>query len=126
MNQKTLIASIIGGAALACGVIGVAIPPARAAAPADITIPFVNHGGIRDWRADGDHGLYVQDIHNRWYYAKLMSPCTDLPYAERIGFETRGVDTFDKFSSVVVRGQSCQVTDLAASAGPPKKLPKHK
>jgi len=121
MKQKTLIASIIGAAALASGVIGVSIPPARAAAPADITIPFVNHGGIRDWAADGDHGLYVQDAHNRWYYASLMSPCTNLPYAEGIGFETRGVDTFDKFSSVVVRGQRCPVTDLVASAGPPKK-----
>ena len=126
MKQKEIIASIIGAAALACGVIGVSIPAAHATAPAEVSIPFINHGGIRDWRADGDSALYVQDIHNRWYHATLMSRCIDLPFAETIGFDTRGNDSFDRFASVVVRGQRCPVTAIAASAPPPKKAHRDK
>jgi hypothetical protein len=91
------------------------------AAGADIGIPFVNHGGIRDWRADGRDAIYLQDRRDRWYRATLMTSCTDLPFAETIGFETRGPDTFDRFSSIVVRGQRCPVETLTRSDPPPGK-----
>jgi hypothetical protein len=28
--------------------------------PQEASIPFVNMGSVRDWRADGTHGLYVR------------------------------------------------------------------
>lgn len=90
-------------------------------APHEASIPFVNHGGIHDWRADGTRGVYVQDQHRRWYYARLMGPCVDLPFANSIGFETRGVDTLDKFGTLVVRGQRCAIQSFALSAAPPAK-----
>ena len=89
--------------------------------PIEMSIPFVSHGGIRDWRAIDRDTLYVQDIHGYWYRAELMSSCFDLPFAEAIGFDASGTDRFDKFSSVIVRGQRCPVKSFVAS-GPP--LPK--
>lgn len=87
----------------------------------DVTIPFANSGGIDNWQPDGTKGIWIEDNHRRWYYAELMAPCLDLPYAEAVGFVTQGPDTFDKFSQILVRGQRCQVTSLVPSAGPPKK-----
>lgn len=102
-----------------------ALPLAAAAEhatkPPQASIPFVNHGGIRDWRADGTDTLYVQDRGRNWYRAELLGPCLDLPFAQAIGFETRGVDRFDRFSTVRVRGERCAVTSLVKSDPPPPK-----
>jgi hypothetical protein len=109
-------ALLAGGAASAATP---AVPAGREA-----SIPFVNTGSIRDWRADGTHGLYVQDLRNRWYYAELMGPCSDLPFANAVGFETRGIDTLDKFGTVIVRGQRCAFSSFVTSDGPPRKAKK--
>jgi hypothetical protein len=86
----------------------------------EIAIPFANHGGIRDWAADHDKGLWVQDAHRRWYYAKLMGPCFGLSFAQSIGFDTHPMGRFDKFSAIVVPGSGrCTVQSLTAS-DPPK------
>jgi len=84
------------------------------------SIPFANMGGIYDWAADGDTGLYIESIHMKWYHAKLLGPCLDLPFAQRVGFVTEpGSGTFDQFSSILVRGQECPVVSLTPSAAPP-------
>ncbi len=85
----------------------------------EVSIPFVNHHGIYDWRATDDHTLYVQDAHRTWYRASLFGPCIDLPYSHDIGFETKGLDSFDRFSTIIVRGQRCAVSSLVKS-DPPK------
>ena len=105
------------GAALLAG----AAPAAAEFRPIEMSIPFVSHGGIRDWRAIDHDTLYVQDIHGYWYRAELMSNCFHLPYAEAIGFDARGTDRFDRFSSVIVRGQRCPLQSFVASGPPPKK-----
>lgn len=88
----------------------------------EASIPFANNGGIRDWQADRDQGLWVQDIHRNWYYAKLMSPCIGLNFATSIGFDTRPMGTFDKFSSIVVpREGRCVVQSFTPSGAPPTK-----
>lgn len=85
----------------------------------DAAIPFANHGGIRDWAADKDRGVWVQDQHRRWYYAKLMGPCIGLNFANSIGFDTHPLGRFDKWSSIVVPGSGrCQVQSFTASAAP--------
>ncbi len=108
-------------AALAALPLAAAAAPARAPAQAQASIPFVNHGGIRDWRAGDADTLYVQDRGRTWYRAELMGPCLDLPFAQAIGFETRGVDRFDRFSTIQVRGQRCAVQSLVRSDPPPPK-----
>ena len=95
--------------------------------PAEPSIPFANHGGIRDWAADGDRGLWVQDLHRQWYYAKLMAPCIGLNFAQRIGFDTHPHDRFDHFSSIIVPGTGrCALESLRTSATPPSKQSKAK
>lgn len=87
------------------------------------SIPFANHGGIYDWAADGDRGVYIESLDRKWYYAKLLAPCIDLPFAQRVGFITEpGSGDFDKFSAILVRGQECQVVSLIPSQPPD---PKH-
>jgi hypothetical protein len=54
-----------------------------------------------------------------------MAPCQDLPFANAIGFETRGTSDFDRFSTIVVRGQRCPVPSVVKSGAPPKKAHKH-
>ena len=95
---------------------------ASASTAPEASIPFVQHGGIRNWRADHNRGLWIQDTHRRWYYAKLISPCFGLNFATSIGFDTRRFGTFDRFSDIVVpREGRCRVQSLTASDGPPRK-----
>jgi hypothetical protein len=104
-----------------------ALPVAAAsAAPSarEPSIPFVNHGGIRDWQAVDEETLYVQARNRDWYRAELIGPCLDLTFANAIGFETRGTDSFDRFSSIRVRGQRCAVKSLVKSDPPPSKAKK--
>ncbi len=111
-------------AALAAVTLGTAAHAAPPKAPAEpqASIPFVNHNGIRDWQATDSSTLFVQDSQRRWYRASLFSPCFDLPFAMAIGFETRGIDSFDRFSSIRVGRDSCQVSSLTPSDGPPAKV----
>jgi hypothetical protein len=88
----------------------------------EASIPFANHGGIRDWQADRDQGLWVQDVHRNWYYAKLMGPCLGLNFATSIGFDTRPMGSFDRFSAIVVpREGRCVVQSFVPSGKPPTK-----
>ena len=126
MTKQHFIASLAGAAALVAGLSGLSSTPAIAA-PAmgkEASIPFVNSGSIRDFRVVDRDTLYVQDVHNTWYRAELMVNCTDLPFAETIGFDVRGTNRFDKFSSIRVRGQNCPLKSLVVSDPPPKKAKK--
>ena len=99
-----------------------AAAPALAQPPAaqrDASIPFAQHGGIWNWREDGDRTIYIQDRSHRWYKATLMGPAFDLPGAQNIGFDTGPTDSFDRFSSIVVRGQRYPLQSFVRSDGPP-------
>jgi len=119
MNRR---AGWISAALLLTG--AVAAQPPQSPSP-ERTIAFANHGGIFDWRADGERGLWVQDIHKQWYYAKLMAPCTGLNFATALAFDTRPSDQFDRFSFIRVPHQGlggrCAVVSLTASDAPPTK-----
>ncbi len=87
---------------------------------AEVEIPFVQFGAIRDWRPDGRNGLYIQGTGDQWYYAKLMGSCNGLNFTDTVAFDTgRGARQLDRFSSVLVEGQTCQFTSLVKS-DPPK------
>jgi hypothetical protein len=78
--------------------------------------------GIRDWQADRDRGLWIQDSFGKWYYATVMSPCIGLNFANRIGFDTRPMGSFDKFSAILVpREGRCAIQTLRPSGAPPTK-----
>lgn len=85
------------------------------------SIPFVNTGhSIRDWQADGEQGIWVQDARRQWYYAKLIGPCLGLDFAIRVGFEARGTDRLDRFSMLIVPGYGrCAIQSFTKSEAPP-------
>jgi len=93
---------------------------ADAAAKPEASIPFANHGGIWNWEADGQKGLWIQSNNRKWYYATFIGPCIGLDFANSVGFDTRPLGTFDRFSAVLVpRWGRCQVQSLESSEGPP-------
>ena len=90
------------------------------------SIPFVDHDGIYDFQADGDHAVYLQDRSRKWYHATIFGPCLALPYATRIGVKTRGGSSLDKYGSLLVDGEDCRIEDLVTSGPPPKTVKKAK
>jgi hypothetical protein len=94
----------------------------NAASPPQASIHFVQHGSIRNWEADRDRGLWIQDTRRRWYYAKFIGPCLGLGFARTIAFDTRPSGIFDRFSSIIVPHYGrCAVQSVVASEGPPRK-----
>jgi hypothetical protein len=86
----------------------------------EASIPFASRGGIRDWAADGDRGLWVQSVNRKWYYAQFMGRCIGLGFATALGFDTGSQAAFDRWSSVIVPGYArCALTSLTLSDGPP-------
>ena len=98
-----------------------AAAPLRAAPAAEARIPFANHGGIYNWQVENDRSILIQSQGRKWYRATLFNPCFDLPFSEAIGFETDPSGSFDKFSSIRVRGQTCRLNSLVETSAPPKK-----
>lgn len=99
--------------------------PAAAAPQAKIgeeaRIPFADTTGIRNFRAENDHALYIEGQTGRWYYAETMGPCTGLNFATKIGFITKGTGTLDKFGQILVDGRTCQLQSLVTAEDPGKK-----
>jgi hypothetical protein len=91
-------------------------PPA-----AEARIPFADHHGIYNWQVLNDKTMLVQSQDRKWYKATLMGHCNDLPFAEDVGFKTNADGSFDKFSSISVRHQSCPLVSLVETAAPVKK-----
>lgn len=94
---------------------------AHAEARQEARIPFVNHGGIRDWRVGDRDTIYIQDRHRDWYKATLMAPAVGLRSAWAIGFDAGSIGTFDRFSNIVVDGQRYAVASLVRIDGPPSR-----
>ncbi|MCC7464350.1 MAG: hypothetical protein IT480_18050 [Gammaproteobacteria bacterium] len=100
--------------------------PANVPAAPEASIPFANlRGTIRDWQADGDRGMWIQDAHRRWYYARFMAPCISLPFKLGVHFKTNPSGELDRFSSIRSRDTGdCQFTSFVRSDGPPRKAKK--
>jgi len=124
MKSRSIIGAVTATLLIAAPAMAAKPPPPAPGTEASIAFP--NHGGIYDWQAVDRETLYIQDASRHWYLAKLMGPCLDLDFAERIGFVSSGNDVFDHFSSILVRGQRCPLQSLVRSAPPPKKAKHHK
>ena len=85
------------------------------------SIVFPSDSSIRNWQADRERGIWIQGRDNDWYYGTFAGLCRDLDFAQAIGFETRGAGRLDKFSSIIVRGERCQLSSFVTSAPPPSK-----
>ena len=98
-----------------------AAPPLRSAPAGEARIPFANHGGIYTWQVENDRSILIQSQGRKWYRATLFNSCFDLPFSETIGFETDASGSFDKFSSIRVRGQTCRLNSLVETSAPARK-----
>lgn len=88
-------------------------------------IAFPNNATIRTFRADGRETVYIQDRARRWYRASVIGPCNNLPWAQAIGVERRGVGTLDRFSTLIVEGDRCQLNSFVRVSGPPERRPRN-
>jgi hypothetical protein len=123
---------ILGLATLAAMTQAWAGEAAKTAEPAGLSseeasIPFVDRrDSIRTWQADGDMGLWIQDSHKQWYYAKTFSPCLGLPFAIQIGVKNRGINRLNRDSEIIVPNEGrCQLSSFRKSDPPPPKQHKH-
>lgn len=89
----------------------------------EVRIPFPGFR-LRNFRAESQDVVYLQDHRRNWYRAEVIGPCTELPFANAIGIDTRGSSSFDRFSAIVVGGDRCQLTSLTRSEKPQKKAKK--
>jgi hypothetical protein len=85
------------------------------------SIVFPSDSSIRNWQADRDRGIWIRGRGNDWYYGTFAGFCRDLDFAQATGFETRGAGRLDKFASIIVRGERCQLSSFVTSAAPPSK-----
>lgn len=116
MKHLLILAALAAGLAL----------PAHAEEPrergVETRIPFAD--SIRNFHADDDRGVWIQDNRDRWYYASLAGPCFGMDFTHKIGVVTRGTSALDSFGAIVVDGQRCPITSLVTSAPPPGHEPK--
>jgi hypothetical protein len=84
----------------------------------DASIVFPNYGAIRNFEADGNDGIWIEDQQRRWYYGEILGGCQGLNFANAIGFDTRGSPRFDKFSSIIVDGDKCQLSSFVTAEKP--------
>jgi hypothetical protein len=102
--------------------------PATAAPAAkplpEVQINFADHGGIWDWSVVDDKTLLIQDRSRRWYKATLLVNCIDLPFDQKLGFESNPDGSFDKFSAIQTRGQRCPLISLVRTDAPVSKKSK--
>jgi hypothetical protein len=77
---------------------------------------------IRDFRAEGRNAIYIQDRSRNWYRATFATPCFGLPFARSVAVDTRLSRNLDRFSTLLVRGQRCQLNSFIRIAAPPRKV----
>jgi hypothetical protein len=93
-------------------------PPSWEALGVETRIAFPNHGSIRNYEANDNRGLWIEDSQGRWYYAELLGFCQGLDFAEAVGFDTAGTSQLDKFGAILVNGQKCQIARLITAEKP--------
>lgn len=82
------------------------------------SIVFPSDSTIRNWQADRDRGIWIEGRRGEWYYGTFAGFCRDIDFAQAIGVETRGAGRLDKFASIIVRGDRCQLSSFVTSAPP--------
>ena len=91
----------------------------------EVSIPFIDHGGIYTFHAYNDLGIWIQARDRKWYYGKFFSPCIGIQNAITVGFQGGPTDSLDRFGAVVTREAGrCTLSSLRAGELPPGLEPK--
>ena len=101
-------------AVAACSIAGVAhaATTPQAAADNQASVPFVDFGGVQDWRVTNAGDLLLQGTAGNYYRAQLMGACPSLGSSMRIGIPGGAMDQLDRFSSIYVGGEPCPLKSL--------------
>lgn len=101
----------------------IADEPAKAprALGTEAGIVFPSDSSIRNWEADRERGIWVQDRRGDWYYGTFAGICRDIDFAHAIGIDARGTSRLDRFSAILVRGERCPLISFVTSTPPPRK-----
>ena len=127
MTRMKLVCAVLSGLVASAAVCATPATATTAGArAAEASIPFADHDGIYNWQVIDDRTVLIQGQNRKWYKASLMSRCFDLRFAERLGFESNPDGSFDKFSSITVRGQNCPLSSLVDAPPPPRKVKANK
>jgi hypothetical protein len=87
----------------------------------ETSIPFANvRSPVNGWQTDGIEGMWIEDSHGDWYYARFLGPCFGVDRSIRLGFDTGTSDRLDRFSHVIVpeESQRCALASFTASDPP--------
>lgn len=90
----------------------------------EASITFPSSSTIRTWKADKNHGIWIQDRAKNWYYATFAGYCENANFTPAIGVETRGASRLDRFATLIVGGERCPLSSFVTSAPPPSKKDK--
>jgi len=91
-------------------------PPREVGVESSVSFPAF--GGIRNFRADDDRGVWLEDRQRKWYYAGFLGTCPEIRHAQAIGLETRGSARFDRFSKIIVGHDVCAIATLVSADKP--------
>ena len=108
MNR--LILAVLAAAALAGA--AKAQPSSPPVSDKQASIPFVDYGGVTDWRTTAAGDLLLRGTGDDYYRAQFMGPCPNLGYAMRIGIPGGAMDSLDRFSNVYVDGMACPLKSV--------------
>jgi hypothetical protein len=76
---------------------------------------------MRNWLADGEHGLWIETGNGSWFYARFAGACNGVNSTNAVAFDTSGTNNIDQRSAVIVPGGTrCSFQSFAPSGGPPK------
>jgi Family of unknown function (DUF6491) len=84
----------------------------------EASIAFPSNGGVRNFRADDDRGVWIEDQRRNWYYASFMGHCRDIRWADAIGFDTYGSARLDRNSRLIVGNEVCSISRLVTADKP--------
>ena len=84
----------------------------------EASIAFPAQGGVRNFRADNDRGVWIEDQRRNWYYASFFGACSGIGNADAIGFDTRGSERFDRHGRIIVGDDVCALQTLVSADKP--------
>lgn len=84
----------------------------------EATIAFPAHGGVRNFRADTDRGVWIEDQRRNWYYASFIGTCRDIRWVDAIAIDTYGSSRLDKHSRIIAGNDVCQISRLLTADKP--------
>jgi hypothetical protein len=73
---------------------------------------------ILNFEADGDRGVWIEDLRHRWYYGRFITACPGVRFAQAIAVDTRSSARLDRRGQVLFAGDLCPFDRFTTAARP--------